>query len=270
MTATEKITSPQNEKLKLVRRLASRRGRSAEGLFVTEGEDLLYAGLGAGALPRFVLVPDDVSAVGANDDFPVIVVARDLLDAVTSLGSGTRALAAWEIPSQPASIESGPCIYLQGVGDPGNVGAIVRSATALGGARVALGPECADPWAPKATRATMGSLFSNPPVIVEGVEQTPAPRLGLSAHGAGDLDSAIASLQPATICLGAEREGLGEATLAACDGLATIPIEPGAESLNVAATAAISLHRISSTAPGHRTPGRPPESSDQKGAISHG
>jgi len=230
------IESPHNEKLKLVRKLRDRKHREREGAFVTEGEDLVEAGLAAGAEPRFLLTAAG-SGLGGEEVHP------DLLAAVSSLGSGTRAIAVW--PQRWAEPGGSPCLYLHGVGDPGNVGAIVRTVHGLLGGTVVLGPGCADPFSPKAARASMGSIFAQP-VARGGVEGTPAPRVALVAHGGASL-AAIDSAS--TICLGAEREGLPDEVLSACEGQVTIPLRTsGAESLNVAAVAAICAERISSLA----------------------
>jgi TrmH family RNA methyltransferase len=229
------ITSPQNEKLKLVRKLRERRHRDREGLFATEGEDLLEAGLAAGAEPRFVLVAAG-GGLGGEE------VEPELLASVSALGSGTRAIAVW--PQRWAVAARPPCVYLHGVGDPGNVGAIVRTAHALLDGTVAIGPDCADPFSPKAARAGMGSLFARPPVRAS-IEETPAPRAALVAHGGGGLEGLG---EVATLCLGAEREGLPAAALEQCDARVTIPLRGGAESLNVAAAAAIACEWVSSRA----------------------
>lgn len=230
------ISSPQNEKLKLVRKLRERKHREREGLFVGEGEDLVEAGLAAGAEPRFLLSAAG-SGLGGEE------VAPELLAAVSALGSGTRALAVW--PQAWASAAAPPCVYLHGVADPGNVGAIVRTAQALLGGTVALGPGCADPYGPKAVRASMGSIFGQA-LLRAGVEATPRPRAALVAHG-GDLLGGLDGV--ATVCLGAEREGLPTELLRECDLQATIPLRGGgAESLNVAAVAAIVCERLSSPA----------------------
>lgn len=227
------IESKDNEKLKLVRKLRERKHREREGLFATEGEDLLEAGLAAGAEPRFVLV-----AAGSGLDGEE--VEPELLASASSLGSGTRAIAVW--PLAERNVPQAPCVYLDGVGDPGNVGAIIRTAHALLDATVALGPDCADPFGPKATRASMGSLFARPPAVVAGVEETPGPRVALVAHGGEGL-AALAGA--GTVCLGAERHGLRPEVVAACDAGVTIPLRAGAESLNVAAAAAVACARMS-------------------------
>jgi len=239
------IESPQNEKLKLVRKLRERKHREREGLFATEGEDLLEAGLAAGAEPRFVLV-----AAGSGLDGEE--VEPGLLADVSSLGSGTRVVAVWPVPTSSTDFfpntgdnSPEPCIYLHGVGDPGNVGTIVRTADAFIAGPVVLGPDCADPYSPKAVRASMGSIFSHPPTK-GGLGATPEPRVALVAHGGQELDRLDGA---ATVCVGAEREGLPDEVVAACDVQVTIPLrEGGAESLNVAAAAAIAAQRISSLA----------------------
>jgi TrmH family RNA methyltransferase len=230
------ISSPHNEKLKLARKLADRKHREREGLFATEGEDLLEAGRAAGLEPQLLLTAAG-SGLGGEE------VEPELLAATSTLGSGTRAIAVW--PLRWGETPVAPAVYLHGVADPGNVGAIVRSAAALLATPVAIGPDCADPFSPKAVRASMGSIFAQPPVRA-AVEATPAPRAALLAHGGRGLEALTGA---ATLCLGAEREGLPEAVLEECEARVTIPLrEGGAESLNVAAAAAIGAQWISSAA----------------------
>lgn len=240
------IESPQNEKLKLVRKLRERKHREREGLFATEGEDLLEAGLAAGAEPRFVLVAPESGLAGEEVD-------PKLLADFSTLGSSTRVIAVWplrrddggDLLSLSESKSPSTCFYLHGVGDPGNVGTIVRSADALVGGEVVLGPDCADAYSPKAVRASMGSIFSRPPARADFAD-TPQPRVAFVSHGGEELDTLAGA---ATVCLGAEREGLPDEVVAACERRVTIPLrEGGPESLNVAAAAAIAAQRLSSLA----------------------
>jgi TrmH family RNA methyltransferase len=232
------ITSPHNEKLKLIRRLGRRRSREREGLFVGEGEDLLAAARAAGAEPVELLT-------AAGEGLGGTEVEPALLARVSKLGSGTRAIGVWrELWADQAFP---PCVYLHGVSDPGNVGTVIRTANALVGGSVVLGPECADPYGAHAVRATMGAVFAEP-LLHGGIDSTPAPRAALVAHGGEPLEGLD---EVATVCLGAEREGLPAATVEHCDLQVTIPLREGAESLNVAATAAIALQRIASAAGDH-------------------
>ena len=234
------ITSTDNPKLKLARGLLrERRVREREGLFASEGEDLLEVGLAAGREPELVLaVPDATLPSGLER----VEVEPGLLGSASVLGSGSRVIALWrEAWARPA----GPvCVYLHGVGDPGNVGAVIRSAHALTEGSVALGPGCADPHSPRAVRASMGSVLAIALARCSAAE-TPPPRVALVAHGGtAPVGAPGATL---TLCVGAERDGLPEEVVEICDTSWTIPLRPGgAESLNVAAATAIALQRISS------------------------
>jgi TrmH family RNA methyltransferase len=228
------VTSHHNEKLKLVRKLRERKHRDRDGLFVAEGEDLLEAGHAAGLEPELLL-----SATGSG--LGGVEVEPEVLAKASELGSGTRVISVWR---QRWSEPVGPaCVYLDGVRDPGNVGAVIRTMHALVEGAVVLGGTSADPYSPKAVRASMGSIFAQP-VARAKVGKTPTPRIALVAHG-GEVPRPVES--PITLCLGAEREGLAPEVLAACERRWTIPLrDAGVESLNVAAAAAIVLGRISS------------------------
>jgi len=229
------ITSPHNEKLKLIRRLGRRRSREREGLFVTEGEDLLLAARDAGAEPVELLT-------AAGEGLGGTEVEPALLAQVSKLGSGTRAIGVWR--ESWADEPQSPCVYLHGVSDPGNVGTVIRTANALIGGSVVVGPGCADPYGAHAVRASMGAVFAEP-LIRARIEATPAPWAALVAHGGEPIEALDGT---ATLCLGAEREGLPAEVAGRCDVQVTIPVRESAESLNVAAAAAIALHRIASDA----------------------
>ncbi len=228
------ITSPHNEKLKLIRRLGRRRSREREGLFVAEGEDLLAAARAAGAEPVELLT-------AAGEGLGGTEVEPALLDRCLEarLGHpGDRRLAG----AVGVRGRCRPASYLHGVSDPGNVGTVIRTADALVGGTVVLGPGCADPYGAHAVRASMGAVFAEP-LVRGGLEETPSPRAALVAHGGEPLEALAGA---ATLCLGAEREGLPADVLDACDVQVTIPVRESAESLNVAAAAAIALQRIAS------------------------
>jgi TrmH family RNA methyltransferase len=225
------ITSKDNDKLKQIRKLQQRSERAATGRFVAEGEDLLAAAESAGweAIEVFTAAGN---GLGGTE------VEPDLLAGVSSLGSGTRALALYE---QRWGTAAGPlCVYLHGVGDPGNVGAVLRSAAAFGAASVALGPGCADPFGPKAVRASMGAIFAVPVARVATVDELPGERVALVARAGDELSGPVAG--EASIVVGAERDGLPEDVVAACDRVAHIPI--ATESLNVAMAATVALYEL--------------------------
>ncbi len=220
------ITSPDNQQLKTIRKLADKRHRARSGLFVAEGEDLVAAAEAAGIEP-------DVLLVAGVDVEPA------LLSAVSMLGSGTRVMGIyrqrWSAPGGRLSV------YLEGVGDPGNVGTIIRSAHALADGPVTLGPGCADPYSPKAVRASMGSVFHRPPARAAFGELR-GTTVALDARRGPPL-SEVPVTGPEVVCLGAEREGLSEAALRDASAVAHIPLrEGGPDSLNVAMAAAVALY----------------------------
>ncbi len=224
------ITSPHNEALKEVRKLAGRRWREKLREFVAEGEDLLAAADAAGWQARLRLCAQGSGLAGAE-------VAPHLLRDVSALGSGTRVLAVY--PQRWAPKPAGPvCVALWGVGDPGNVGTVLRAALAFGAASVAIGPGTADPFAPKAVRASMGALFAVPVVRVREPGELPGRRVALVARAGKPVEALQGGAL--TLVVGAEREGLPDAVVAACEEVAHIPI--AADSLNAAMAATVALY----------------------------
>jgi TrmH family RNA methyltransferase len=143
-----------------------------------------------------------------------------------------------DLPLLEPALEPAAGLALWHVGDPGNVGTLLRSADALGPAFVCLSPGCADPTGSKALRASAGAIFRVP---LGSFDAAPRPRIALVSHGATPLPE-LALGACATFVLGAERAGLPNDVVASCDAAATIPQAPEAESLNVAVAGAIALY----------------------------
>jgi RNA methyltransferase, TrmH family len=218
------ITSAHNQKLRLIHRLLeSRRQREREGLFVVEGEDLVQAADDAGIEPSELL--------RAGED-----VEPELLAKVSTMGHPPRVLGLYRRDALPRGVEP-VSLSLWHVVDPGNIGTILRTADAFG-ASVALSPGCADPTGPKAVRASAGAVFRVP---LADFDEPDGARVALVSHAGtplAELDPGV----PVTYVLGAERLGLPDDVVEACDLTATIPLAPDAESLNVAVAGAIALY----------------------------
>jgi len=221
--------------------------RRAERRVVVEGPHLVAAALAAGLKPIAILgteaalaKPEIATLVRQSQLAPVLLspaVFGTIADAETPPG------IAAEIPL-PDMQRAGPSVFLEGIQDAGNVGAIIRSAAAFGAGTLVLDRQCADPWSPKVLRAAMGGHFAI------GIRQV------------DDLAAAIASFGGRTICtvvhggrplrdadlsgriawvFGGEGAGLSPELLARAAERVTIPMA-GGESLNVAAAAAICLY----------------------------
>lgn len=224
------ITSRDNNQLKQIHKLQRKKERDATGLFAAEGEDLIAAAEAAGWTPEMLL--------RAGED-----VEPELLDRVSALGSGTRVIGVYRQRWSEPRGET--CVYLHGVGDPGNVGTVVRAAHALCDGPVVLGPGCADPYGPKAVRASMGSLFARPPARAVLSELT-GTKLALDGGAEATLPAAVGGLSaPVVLCVGGEREGLPGELLAHADVVARIPQRAGGpDSLNVAMAATVGLYEL--------------------------
>jgi TrmH family RNA methyltransferase len=222
------ITSADNDKLKTIRKLRQKHWREKLGLFAAEGEDLVEAAEGAGWQAEFVL--------RAGRD-----VEPDLLSDASALGSGSRAIGVYrERWSEPGGRLM---VWLHAVGDPGNVGTVLRAAHALCDGPLVLGPDCADPYSPKAVRASMGSIFARPPARA-GFDELPGRRIALDARAGDDLRT-VALADQVAVCAGAERRGLPEEALAGAHAVARIPLRgDGPDSLNVAMAATVALYEL--------------------------
>src|SRR5437588_6753948 len=168
------ITSSHNQRLKEIRKLRQRRRwRERSHRFVAEGEDLLASADAAGWEPveRYCAAASGLTGVEVD---PAVLASA------SGLGSGTRTLAVYEERWAEAAV--GPlCVALFGVHDPGNVGAVLRSAEAFGASSVAIGPGSADPFGPKAVRASMGAVFAVPVAQVSEESDLPGERIALVA-----------------------------------------------------------------------------------------
>ena len=211
-----------DRRLRLVRRLSQAKQREKLGLFVVEGEDLVAAARAEGISPVDVMV--------AGED-----VSSEELRSVSSLAHPPRVLAVFRRDDLGRREPPPLGLSFWRIGDPGNVGTLIRTADALGPAFVALSKGCADPTGAKAVRASMGALFR---VAFVEFDDAPRPWIALVPHGGDPLTPP----ESGTLVLGAEREGLPTELLERCDARQTIPIAESAESLNVAAAGAIALH----------------------------
>ena len=165
-------------------------------------------------------------------------VEPELLAGVSLLAHPPRVVAVFRREDLPRGTRP-VTVALWHIGDPGNVGTLLRAADAFG-AGVALSDGCADPTGPKAVRASMGSLFRVP---LSGFDEPAGRRVALVPSGGIPL-SELDSGGELVLALGAEREGLPAEVLDRCDERASIPQPGGAESLNVAMAGAIALYEL--------------------------
>ncbi|MGZ8593658.1 MAG: TrmH family RNA methyltransferase, partial [Actinomycetota bacterium] len=229
-----------------------------EGLFIAEGEKTIRRALAVGFEPRAFLLTEawlgSVEDVAEGAD--VFVVPDEVLDATAGYPVHRGALASFHrrpLPSLAEVLDGARRVaVLEDVSDHTNLGAIFRSAAALGVDAVVLTPRAADPLYRRAIRTSMGAVFSIPWTRVPWFEGpdllrdagltllalTPAP----DAVDLRDVDAA--GLDRAGLAIGNEGDGLSERWLRAADLLVRIPMREGIDSLNAAAAAAVAFYAL--------------------------
>ena len=250
------ITSRQNQRLKDIRRLRRSKGERA----LLEGPHLVEEALASGLLLEEVLATPSFLETGEGRrlarSLPVapLEVSPEALEDLTDADSPRGVLAVARLPRSGVGslpIHPGrPYLYLDGLQDPGNLGALARVAEAAGAAALVLSPGCAHPNHPRALRASAGSLLRLPVAVGAGPEDldsrlAPArprwaalvPRDGESLYRAA-LDGTL------VLAVGAEGPGLSPGLLDRARLRLTIPMEPPVESLNATVAAALVLFEV--------------------------
>lgn len=242
----------------------------SEGLLIGESRNVIERALGAGIEPFAVLVeqrwltqtePLIERLIEADATLPVFVATREQMRALTGFERTRGALAAFRRPALPppgSLLESATRVaVLENVTNHTNIGAIFRSAAALGIDAVLVTPSCHDPYYRRAARVSMGTVFQVPwtrigsgadwtcngmPLLHEHGFTTCA--LALSDDSIRLQDDRLKKCDKLALVLGTEGDGLAARTIAACDHTVRIPMSHDVDSLNVAAASAVAFWEL--------------------------
>lgn len=237
-----------------------RRIEPAGGLYIAESAKVLTRALGAGHRPRSVLVSPDrvdeavavLEAAGASA--PVLVADFEVLEAITGYDVHRGFLAAMHRPelAHPSALlqDARRIVVLENIVDHTNVGAVFRSAAALGADAVLITPKCADPLYRRSVRVSMGTVFQVPWTRIDWPDGAALIRdagFTIAALALTDDSVPLDALETdpperLAIMLGAEGDGLSHAAITAADLTVRIPMGGGVDSLNVAAAAAVAIY----------------------------
>jgi TrmH family RNA methyltransferase len=259
---TELISSAANPVVKRMRLLGDRKHRRREGAFVVEGIQPVWQAVEAGAEVEVIvaapgLLGDSPAAqLVASQEQAGVRVARvtsDLFARVSSRDgpSGLAAIVRARVPALATLIVTPDSVFaaLHEIGNPGNLGTIIRTANAAGASGVILVGPATDPFDPAAVKASMGALFSTPVVGAATVAEffTWAADSGVSVVTTSAKAQAsfwaAGYARPLALLLGAEGAGLPPDVLAAGDLQVSIPMTGTAESLNLAVAAGLLLYQ---------------------------
>jgi tRNA G18 (ribose-2'-O)-methylase SpoU len=234
----------------------SRRWRESDEFFVAEGPTAIERLVASGHRIRSVLLADTkyerLAPIVAGVDAPVYLATRDVLAATVGFDIHRGAVAAADRRPHPALADLLPSVrriaVLEGLNDPENLGAIARSARALGIEALVLDPTCIDPYYRRTVRVSMGEILFLPCARVPPDDWPGAALMELRTAGfatwaltpAADAGDIWSMRVPARVALlfGAEGPGLSAATIEAAGTRVRLPIAPDVDSLNVAAAAA--------------------------------
>lgn len=265
MTNIVRIEDPADERVRdyfSLTDVALRRLLDVErGLYLAESEKVIRRAVGAGHRPRSYLMGGrwlhdlaDLVAQAERDGVPVYTAEADVIEAMTGFHLHRGALAAMHRPLLPAHTDvlrgARRALVIEDVVDHTNVGAIFRSAAALGIDAVLVTPACADPLYRRSVRVSMGTVFQVPwtriepwPTALDELREQGWYVASLAlGDGAVDLDQLAADLpERLLLVLGTEGDGLSARTLAHSDAIVSIPMAGGVDSLNVAAASAVAM-----------------------------
>ena len=256
----ELISSPSNPLLKRIRKLRQRKHRTEQRALFAEGIAPVWQAVESGAAVEVVLTaPDLLTSEGARSlvdsvSVPVVSLTREAFESIAERDHPSGLGAIVSIPERALSdVVLGAdalVVALDEVGNPGNLGTVVRTADAVGAAAVVVAGAAADPWHPGAVKASMGTVFATP-VVAAGLDEVIAwarreslSIVATSAHGRVDHWHAEYP-QRCLLLFGSEATGLSDETLAAADEVVRIPQKGAASSLNLAVAAGILIYEAS-------------------------
>lgn len=252
----ETIISKDNKRLKTVRKLFSSKSERIEtGSFATEGVrlttevsrhglKLLSLFVGESALGRYENSIKELEAL-ADECF---MLPDSLMNKLGDTDTPQGVIGVFEMPPEKSPPEEGPAIMLCHLQEPGNVGAILRSAAAFG-LSVVLTPDCPDPYSPKVLRSSMGGVVAAEWSISRSPQDYISKRAMTGKVYAAILDNESARLGEAEIAgslilIGNEGAGLSQDYIKLATNGIYIPIKPGAESLNASVAASIIAYEL--------------------------
>ena len=239
------------------------RHRLSEGLFIAESPKVIMRALDGGCQPVSLLVEENhinaeaAEAIRRCGDVPVYTAPLEVLTQLTGFQLTRGMLCAMHRPpvrSVEETLEGAKrIVVLENVQNPTNVGAIFRSAAALGMDAVLLTPGCSNPLYRRSARVSMGTVFQIPWTYLDEAWLPQLRALGYQTCAMALRDDSYSIDDPAlrqverlAVVLGAEGDGLADATIAACDYTVKIPMYHGVDSLNVAAASAVAFWELRS------------------------
>ncbi len=242
------ITSKNNPLIKETATLKDKKGRRQLGAFLVEGRKMTEECLWGGMTVEKVFVTEGTTLSLQVDEASIVTVSEDVMRYLSDEKTPQGVLCRVKTPTNTLCAPKRNCLFLDGVADPGNMGAIIRTANAAGYEEIYLTKECTDPYSPKSVRASMSGVFFTRLYIAEREEilalfKNAGIDLVVADMGGVNLFLFTPTKQFA-LAIGNEANGISEATRAAANHVVKIPMRSEQESLNAAVAAGISMYLL--------------------------
>ncbi len=241
------LTSKNNPLVKETAALKEKKARRETGLFLVEGVKMSRECQKSGLEIERVFVTEKYSGE-EFDESKTVVVSEDILRFISDEKTPQGVVCRVKIPVNPLASPQGRCLILDGVSDPGNMGAIIRTANAAGYDELYLTKDCTDPYSPKSVRASMSGVFFTRIYIGERDEILSLFKSSGTPIFAADMNGEnVFTFQPPekfAIAIGNEANGISAETFSSASRALRIPMQKTQESLNAAVAAGISMYLL--------------------------
>ena len=237
------ILSRQNPLVKELASLKEKKGRRRTGTFLVEGHKMVREAVASGMDVVRLILREDYA--GETYGLPAVLLGRDAFAAVCDEKTPQGIAAEVAIPLRSVQPPQGRCLLLDGLQDPANVGAIIRTAVAAGYEDVYLAG-CADPFSPKSVRASMSGVFFAR--IMQGTQEEILSAIAglpvIAADMGGEDVFSYAAPEKFCLAVGSEGSGLSALVRGRADVTVCIPMDARTESLNAAVSAGILMYAL--------------------------
>jgi len=246
----KRITSAQNEYIKMLSKLSSKKHREETGLFLAEGEHLTEMVCASDyAVETLIMTETYYSKNPDKFSQNVIMVPESIMAKISDAKTPQGVMAVVKLPQKNNELTPGRYIYCDNLQDPGNIGTIIRTADAFSFSGAVLSHGCADVYSPKVIRSTQGSLFNITVMTDADVQMLKKAKdsfkiTSTALYGDCVTVKEMKSYKNQIFVIGNEGSGVSEEILALSDEIAYIPMTGKAESLNAAVAASILMYEV--------------------------
>ena len=248
----KKITSVQNEYIKLLSKLGAKKNREESGLFLAEGEHLTDMVCNSSYEVKNLVMTEEYYAKNQNKFlYDIIIVPDGIMQKISDAKTPQGVVAVVSLPRKNANIKGGRYIYCDNLQDPGNIGTIIRTADAFSFSGVILSKGCADVFSPKVIRSTQGSMFNVEVITDKDIEFLKSAKSDFRLTATALYGECVTVKEMKTeknqiFVIGNEGSGVSEEILSMSDEIVYIPMTGKAESLNAAVAASIVMYEVAS------------------------